>query len=157
MKIRQTQIGNSTKTSTHAFTLVETMVAIIALGTIMVPALYACFSIGFATMRVSREDLRATEMLVQRMETLRLCPFDDVRTNTVRIPTSVNETYNGTTYTITFNNAVPASGTLPDSYRTNMLIVTATASWTNKNVQRTRTVQTYVARNGMQGYVIDGK
>src|ERR1041384_2859496 len=121
MKIRQIQVGNIGRALVRAFTLVETMVAVLVLGTIMVPALYASFTIGFATVRVTREDLRATEMLVQRMETLRICPFEEVRTNTLRNPTSVKETNGGAIYTITFSNAVPASGTLPDSYRTNML------------------------------------
>src|SRR6266404_9874765 len=58
-------------------TLVEVMVAISLLG-FMVVSLYAGFSSGFAVLRVARENLRATQILEERMEVIRLIKWDDV-------------------------------------------------------------------------------
>ena len=44
----------------------------------MVVSLYAGFSSGFAVLRVARENLRATQVLEERMEVVRLIRWNDV-------------------------------------------------------------------------------
>src|SRR5438094_10536120 len=61
----------------RAQTLVEVMVSISMLG-FMVVSLYAGFSSGFAVLRVARENLRATQVLEERMEVIRLIKWDNV-------------------------------------------------------------------------------
>jgi hypothetical protein len=41
---------------------------------IMVSSLYAAFNSGFASMMVSREEMRATEIMTQKLEAIRLLP-----------------------------------------------------------------------------------
>src|SRR5215471_11986454 len=61
----------------QAYTLVEVMVAASLLG-FMIVSLFAGFSSGFAVLRVARENMRATQILEERMEVVRLIKWDDV-------------------------------------------------------------------------------
>src|SRR5881394_22447 len=60
-----------------AFTLAEVMVAVLVVG-IVVVSLYAGVSSGFALVRLAREDLRATQIMLQRMEAVRLYTWSQV-------------------------------------------------------------------------------
>jgi type II secretory pathway pseudopilin PulG len=151
---------NKKHRGTAAFTLAETIIGM-GLAGLMLSAFMACFSFGMGMVRLSREDLRATQILLQRMERVRLCTFDQVRNTTVNPPTAT-ESYcpvaqadggGGVLYTVTFSNSVPPLGRLPEGYRTNVLLVTATATWTSGNIQHQRSMETYVAREGIAGYV----
>jgi prepilin-type N-terminal cleavage/methylation domain-containing protein len=146
------------------FTLPEAMIAVL-LAAVMLVALYGCFASGYSMMRVSREDLRATQIILQRMERLRLCTFDQVKDPKVN-PPLVTEYFDpvhqnngggGIAYTITYSNSYPPMGTVPLGYRTNMLLVTVNASWISGKNKRNRSMQTYVARDGIEGYVSTGK
>jgi len=139
--------------------LMETVVATLIAG-IMLPILYTGAASSFSTALSTRENLRATQIIVQRMEALRLVPYKTLQ-DPVAYPTNYTEYYNpsgqtngtrGTAYTITYNWA-PGPSSLPPSYRTNMLLVTVSASWNSGNVQRTRSMQSYVTRYGIQHYV----
>lgn len=126
----------------------------------MLLALYASFGIGYSIMKVTREDLRANQIILQRMEAIRLSSFNELK-DPAKYPTSSTEYYSesgkangngGVAYTVTYN-AASGPTTLPPSYRTNVLVVTVGASWTSGKLQRNRSTQTYVARNGIQTYV----
>src|SRR5205809_6958304 len=69
--------GEATLGGQSGHTLVEVMVALSVLG-FMVVSLYAGFSYGFAVLRVARENMRATQILQERMEVLRLTRFVNV-------------------------------------------------------------------------------
>src|SRR2546428_12992258 len=69
--------GEATLGGQSGHTLVEVMVSLSVLG-FMVVSLYAGISSGFAVLRVARENLRATQILQERMEVLRLIRWDDV-------------------------------------------------------------------------------
>jgi type II secretory pathway pseudopilin PulG len=138
------------------FTLVETVLAVLA-AAIMLPTLYAGFASGFSFVQLTRENLRATQVMVQRMEAVRLVPWQNLQ-DPAYFPTNSTEYYNpsgqarGTGYTINYNWAqAPAS--LPPSYRSNMCLVTVTAAWKSGNVPHSRSMQSYVARYGIQRYV----
>ena len=161
---RNTQTLQNKTTAASGFTLVVSAVAL-TIGAIMLTSLYGCFASGFATVKASRENTRATQILLTRMEAIRLCTFDQL-TNTVYNPRTFTESFEprgdatrsgGTIYNGTFSSSVPAVGTLPDSYRTNMMLVSVTLNWTSGQMQHTRTMQTYAARDGMAGYVSVGQ
>src|SRR5690242_15213005 len=105
--------------SSCGFTLLECIMAI-SIGGIMFTGLYAGFTQGIRTMGVARQDLRATEIILQRLERVRLCSYSQV-TDTSINPATSTEYYNpaaptnGVPYTVTFSATVPASGTLPDA------------------------------------------
>src|SRR5437588_6062164 len=89
--------------SNSGHTLAEVMVAIAVIGFMLV-SLYAGFSSGFALVRVARENLRATQILAERMEVLRLVRWDNVNTNF--IPTEFDAPFYA-------NGTNPAQGSLP--------------------------------------------
>jgi type II secretory pathway pseudopilin PulG len=148
-----------------AYSLVEVVVAVFVLA-IMLIALYGGFSAGFAVVQASRENLRATQILVQKMETVRLLTWRQVLdTNKFLTPTfndwydpfGTNAHSSGVYYQgFISTNALPD---LPASYADNMRSITVTVFWTNYShkpstnvVVRSRQMQTYVARYGMQNY-----
>ena len=146
------------------FTLIETVVSL-PIAAIGVMSLYACFTQGFSVIGQERENLRATQIMVKQLERIRVCPFDQL-TNTVYNPQTMTDYFDptdqpsgggGTSYSVTFTPSVPAMGTLPESYRTNMLLITVGISWNSGNLAHTNSMQTYVARNGMQSFVATGQ
>jgi prepilin-type N-terminal cleavage/methylation domain-containing protein len=153
--------------SERAFSLPEVVIAVVILGTLLV-ALYAGFNAGFAVMRSAREGLRATQILVQRAEVIRLYRWTELLdTNQFLKPSFVeyydaagvsNNTF-GVKYVGTVRtNAVNISGV---SYATNMRAVTMSVYWTNRigktNVTFNRELVTYSARYGVQNYVFGPK
>jgi len=164
MKILIKNSNKTPRTETAGFSLVENFVAL-SIVAIMLTSLYGSFASGFATIRVSRESLRATQILMTKLEGARLCTFDQL-TNTVYNPATFTESFDpkdqaagagGIVYNGTFTPSIPASGSLPEAYRTNMLLITVSLNWTMGKVPHTRTMQTYAARDGMAGYVSIGR
>jgi uncharacterized protein (TIGR02598 family) len=148
----------------RAFTLVEVMVGCSILAVLGL-ALTAAFSSGLATVHSARENLRATQIMMQKMETIRLLTWTQ-GTNTIIAPTTFTDYYDptgtntqaaGTIYQGTFSVA-PAPASLPGAYRGDMRLATVTVYWTNNLgskgiLLRSKQMQTYVARYGMQDYV----
>src|SRR5438094_10149562 len=65
------------RSSRSAFTLVEVLVAVLVVS-IAVVSLYAGVSSGFALVKLAREDLRATQIMLQRMEAVRLYTWSQI-------------------------------------------------------------------------------
>jgi prepilin-type N-terminal cleavage/methylation domain-containing protein len=165
MKLRTCLTGlnpsrKNDRPSSCGFTLVETMVAVLV-SAFMLMALYACFASGFSIVKVSREDLRATQILLQRMESIRVSDYTKL-TDPASYPTNTTVYFDeeheaigkgGTAYTVTFNARHLPSPKPQSQFYTNMMEVTVGASWKSGNVQRSRSMQTYVARQGIQQYV----
>lgn len=144
------------KNRQKAFSLVETLIGMGIVGIVFV-SLYAGISFGFGVIQLMRENLRATQIIVERMETIRLCSWEQITSGT-NLPTTFVEYYfprglvseRGITYygTLTITNA--NTGT---SYNDELRLITISLTWTNGNIPRTRTMQTFVAKNGMQNYI----
>src|SRR5438477_12280048 len=101
--------------SSSGFTFAETMVAILT-GTVMLAALYASFAFGYGAVKLAREDLRATQILLQQMETLRLTSFSAIQTGTVTDyfdPVGLTNGNAGAVYTITITTNAPTSSDMP--------------------------------------------
>src|SRR5215208_6965411 len=109
-----------------AFTLPEAMIAVMV-AAIMVAALYACFAFGYGTVRLAREDLRATQILLQKMETLRLTSYKSIKNSSATDYFDPGASNKGTVYTVTIKtNAVTASDmpVQPVYYMNKMLKIT---------------------------------
>jgi Tfp pilus assembly protein PilV len=142
-----------------AFTLAEVLIATVIMAITFV-ALYAGIYFAFNVTRFERENLRATQIVMERTEALRLLRMDQV-TNTVINPQVFYERYypgangvgaaNGIIYTGRVSIAQAALGT--SSYSTQVLKVTVSVQWTSGNIPRRRAVSTYVAEQGLQNYV----
>ena len=146
--------------STLGFTLVEAMVATFA-AAMMILALYACFAGGFAMIKVTREDLRATQIVLQQMEAIRVAPYAYIK-NATMFPTNTTVYFDeagkssgkgGVPYTVTFKAEALPSPKPQVQFYTNMVQVTVGVSWKSGNTQCSRSMQTYVAQRGIQGYV----
>ena len=150
------------KAASRAYTVVEVLVAVLVL-TIMIISLYGGFSAGFAVVQLARENMRATQIMVQRLETMRLYNWDQVRNTANFLKPTFVDRYDpaspnaGTLYNGFVTTNMPPLGSV--SYTNNMRAVVVTLFWTNYHhgskqaIVRQRQMQTYVARYGMQNYL----
>ena len=124
---------------------------------IMFVSLYSGFSAGFAVIKLARENLRATQILQEKMETIRLYRWDQINTPGF-IPTNFVESYyvestndaSGLRY-----NGVVTIGPAPvtESYSNDLRQVTIRVSWRSAGVDRNREMTTFVTRAGLQNYI----
>ena len=149
-------IQETRRKTAGAFSLVEVMVGMAIVGVTFV-SLYGGMTYGFSSVRMSLENLRATQILVEKMETIRLYTWSQVTDNKF-IPKNFQESYSPTS--VTNKQGVVYTGkvdiTTPDlsgNYDDAMREVTITLSWKTGTVPRTRTLSTFVAQNGIQNYI----
>lgn len=134
------------------------MVAVCILG-ISCMALYGGLATGFMLIDSTRCELRATQILTQKAEAIRLCSWSTL----VNFPISFTEAYDptsvnsGTLYVGTVSTNVAEVIPVTSAYRSNMCLATITLYWTNYNgarpVVHSRTNQTLIARYGIQNYI----
>jgi len=143
-----------------AYTLAEVMVAVLAIAAVTV-SLYAAFSSGFSVVGMARENLRATQIMMRKIEGIRLCTWSEL-TNRITFaesydPLGAVTNAGGTIYTGTVSTNAASSIPSSVSYKSNMRLVTVTVSWTNYTSGRpivcSQQMQTYVARYGIQNYI----
>lgn len=70
----------------NAFSTIEVLVTVLVAGIVFV-SLYTGVSSGFAFVQLARENLRATQIMEEKMETIRLYTWDQI-TQTGFIPTN---------------------------------------------------------------------
>lgn len=163
------EVQNPVGSAQSAYTFAEVMVAV-ALVAVMVVTLYLGITSGFSILQNARENLRATQILAQRVETLRLYTWDQLRNAgpTASFQTNFTAIFDpltgpnggGVIYHGNIQVAVPPPvSVLPASvsYRDTVALVTVSLSWTNQAGERfyphERQFQTLVAKSGMQMYV----
>jgi|SRR6266478_4051427 len=154
MKIKQT-LRSRLLRKLAGFSLFE---ATLGMGIIsaVAGAVFSGISTGTLTMRLSRENLRATQIMLEKVETIRLYSWDQV-TNSAFIPATFSATYDpqgapnvGLTYTGTMTIA---SAPIGASYSGDMRMVTVHLSWQTSGIQQDREFSSYIARNGLQSYI----
>jgi hypothetical protein len=108
----------------------------------------------------SRENLRATQIILNRMEGVRLFNWDQL-SDTAKLPTTFTESYDpsstngntGTVYNGTMTVTTPVMNP-PATYVSNgVRQITVTLSWNSGGMNHTRTMSTYVSKFGAQNYV----
>ena len=136
-----------------AFTLMEGLFGVAVMGIVFV-ALYTGMASGFQTLGTSQEDLRATQIMVDKFEGLRLYTWDQI-TRPGFIPDAFvaryapNSKNPGLAYTGTINIS-PVAG---QPYAVELRAVSITLSWTTLGRPRTQTLTSYIARYGLQNYI----
>ena len=138
------------------FSLVEVVVAMVVVGIFAVVVLSG-ISNGMLTIQMARENMRATQILVERTETLRLYSWDQLNaTNFIETnfiakydPNNTNGAQ-GLNYTGTFAiEPVP----IATAYSNEMKQIIVSLNWTTGGISRNRSFTTFVARNGLQEYI----
>ena len=145
-----------------AFTLVDGLFAM-AMAGVMFTALYAGLAYGFKIIQMSRENTRATQIMLEHMEIVRLYRWDQLTnlggflpTNSFTVPYYAVGTNASLLYTarVSISPAAVSGAFSNASYAGNMRKVTIRLDWGQLgNTNRTRMMSTYVARNGLQNYV----
>lgn len=143
--------------SRNAFTLLEVAIGMMICGIVFI-SLYAGLSQGFKITQISRENLRATQVMVERLESIRLNTFDQIESPGFVPLGAIDEPYfwvssndyGGFNYSVQvgITNA-PFSA----SYSDDLKMVTVNVNWTSGGVSRSRQMSTLIARNGLQAYI----
>jgi Tfp pilus assembly protein PilV len=149
-----------------AFSLIEVCISVAILA-VMLVSLYGGMSSSFAVIQFSRENLRATQIMLERIEGLRLYNWNQLVYSNM-IPTTFTNYYyplaaqgeaKGCTY-IGKMEIGTAALSPSATYSANMRAINVTVYWTNyngknltKKIVRSRSMRTYTARDGIQNYV----
>lgn len=169
MKLRSLHPLPSPSCGVLAFSIVEALVAACIVGVLFV-SLYAGITAGFGALNSSRENLRATQVLIDKAETLRLYSWNQIATfgtSTSYIPSTFSESFfpattnysestvstNATGSGFTYYGVVSiANSGFTENYSNSMKRVTITVNWTN-GVARSQTLTTFVGQYGIQNYI----
>ena len=151
MRIRCTAKAES------GMSLVDVVMAVAMLG-IMAGGVFGSFRYGFFTLQCVRENQRATQIMLEKVETIRLYSWDQVTSTNGFIPSTFTDVYDpqaasgnqGASYDGTLRVA-PSS--LSSSYAASLRELTVTLSWNTRGIPHTRTITTYIAKDGIQNYV----
>ncbi len=148
------------KPTQGGFSLAEVIIAVFLLG-VVVLALFGAFSAGMSIIQNERDNIRATQIMLQKMETVRLLTWSQ-GVNSGIAATNFADFYDplasakGTAYQGYFLTAM-ADTNIPADYQKQLRAAAVTVYWTNylgrQPVVHSRQVQTFVARYGMQNYV----
>jgi prepilin-type N-terminal cleavage/methylation domain-containing protein len=156
--------GPQGRRNREAFTLVEVLIAVLIMA-IVFSTVFMTMSMGLTISQASRENLRATQIMTDKMEGIRLYNWTQLNNSGFLVSTFTiqfyetnniglaNATGSGPTYT---GAVVVANCSFSTSYSTNMRQVTVTIGWTsgrNGTTYHTRSMMTYVSMMGLQNYV----
>jgi len=146
-----------------AFALAEVLVSG-ALMAIVFVTLYTGMSSGFAVTKLARENLRATQIMLERMEGIRLYNWNQLCYSNM-IPATFNAYYylaitngqpTGINYQVTISIAAPVLNPSAN-YSDLMRAITVTLYWINVNgaalIVHRCSMTTYFVRDGVQNYV----
>ncbi|HXJ60359.1 MAG TPA: type II secretion system protein [Verrucomicrobiae bacterium] len=153
MKVRDPILNRRTHRA-GGFSLVEVTVGMAVVGTSAI-ALFSGFTSGFFTMQMARENLRATQIMLEKTETIRLYSWDQINTAGF-IPTAFTAPYdpNSTNSGITYQGRMTITPCpLSTTFSNDMRAITVTLNWTTGSLNRSRSFTTYIARNGLQNYI----
>jgi type II secretory pathway pseudopilin PulG len=151
MRIRCVQKSNQAAT-----TLVDVIMAV-AMVAVMAGGVIGALTYGFFTMQMVRENQRATQIILERVEAIRLYNWSQV-TNNGFIPPTFTDVYDpqaGTNSQGVIYSGTVTKSSVPftNSYSPYMIQLTIGLTWNTRSITRTRSLTTYIARDGVQNYV----
>lgn len=139
------------------FTLAEALIATAVVGVSFI-SLYSGLAQGTKIVQASQQTVRATQILGEKMETIRLYTWDQV-TNSSYIPTTFTNYYypggqnSGTAGVTYYGTLTIANTSLGESYNSDLRQVTVTVTWTSDSGQHQRQMTTMISHYGMQNYI----
>jgi type II secretory pathway pseudopilin PulG len=138
----------------RGFTLLEGVVGVGAMG-ILIIALYSGMTNGFNVVRFARENLRATQVLQEKFETMRLYTWDQINNSNGFIPSTFSAPIyaTGDTNTVYKGTVTIARAGITEPYGDDLRLVTVELTWKSGMMPRKRTMSSLVARYGLQNYI----
>jgi len=135
---------------------------------IMIVALYGGLMWCVGSVRIARENLRATQIMAEKMEVIRLLSWEQITEDNI-LPTTFTASYvsggpvarNGTntsggpTYYGRITIVPPLETQLLGTYTNDLRIVNVKVYWTNQGLPHFRQISSYVSRYGMQNYAVN--
>jgi hypothetical protein len=130
------------------------MVAVFLLA-LSVAAFYGAFVSGLGILRTTRENLRATQILEERMEVIRLIRWDDVRPGFIpRTFTAAYEGPNTSTEGSLYQGTVTVTNApISEKYAGDLRMIQVDLTWKSGKVWRKRQMTTYVSKYGLQNHI----
>jgi hypothetical protein len=150
--------------SGSAFTLPEVVVSSFLAG-LMFMAAFGGLTHAFGIIRLDRENSRAGQILLEKMELVRLYNWEQINngwSTNVYDPTnaSVPATFTAPFYPDGANGGFLYTGTvtiitapITETYADDLRSATVALTWASGNMTRTRSMTTYVSRYGLQNYI----
>ncbi|MDB6122940.1 MAG: hypothetical protein JWQ71_1933 [Pedosphaera sp.] len=134
--------------------MVETCVAVAVVGVFIV-SLCGGLAMGTGIIRSSRERQRATQVMVEKFEMIRLYTWAQINSNgfvptTFSAPFDPKQTNGGLVYN---GRLSISSATNTGAYKDDLRQVTVQLTWTSGSLVATQSMTSLVARYGMQNYI----
>lgn len=148
--------------SNVAFTLLEVLIGVVVIGG-MTLSLYVGMTQGFAVIQLARENLRATQILQEKTEAVRLLNWDELNT-----PGEVPATFTAPFYaadakvdstddpSLIYRGLVTITNApiyYPE-YSSDLRLVEVEVMWMSGDIQRRRSMRTLVSKFGLQNYIM---
>ena len=142
-----------------AFSLIEVMIGVAVMG-LLLASLYAGLSYGFAEISLAREEARATQILEERMEVVRLLNWDQVVNLPGFIPSEFTDCYysgdptKATTGLLLYHGTVLVTNApVTESYGNELRMIQIQLTWQSGDRTHTRQMTTFVSQYGLQRYI----
>lgn len=143
----------------QGFSLVEVIIGTAIVGIFFV-SFFAMTGTGFKMVQNSRENLRATQIMLNRLEGMRLFTWSQI-TDTNLLPLTFTEKYDPTSTnsnagTVYYGTNIVSTPTMnpPATYSSaGVKQVTVHITWTSGGISHTRSMSTYVTQFGAQNYI----
>ena len=147
----------------EAFLLVEAVIGMALLGLVFM-AMYTGLCTTAFSLQLSRENLRATQLMTEKLETVRLYGWKKIDDPLLPLPRGFN--YQVPVYpddpSLPGNNATPRTfdvdltidkAPVTEIYANDLRLVTIKLAWQTGKLKRTRTMSTLVSKYGLNRYV----
>lgn len=134
------------------FTLVEPAIGI-AIIVVLIIAFYGGISHAIHLTRLARENQRASQILLEKSEVVRMCRWQQLTNGYV--PAQFTNTYSpGSSHGVTYYGTIAiANAPVNAAYTNNLKAVTVSVRWNSGGLQRSREMKTLVSQWGLNNYV----
>ena len=136
------------------FSLIEMMFATGIIAVVFI-AMYGSFNTGFMVVQSSREDTRATQILLNAIEEFRTMSWSQLE-DTNALPSTFSATYapSETNQGWTYTGAVTVQpAPISESYSNQIKLVTVEVTWNAGNRPKRKSVKTLVSQYGIGTYI----
>jgi len=130
----------------------------VATGSVMFVTVYLAIAQGVVVVKSCRENLRATQILEEKAETIRLISWNQITNVPSIVPTSFTNYYDPTASSgrqgVVYQGVMSITGApVSETYAGTMRQFLITVKWTSAGVQHQKEFRTFVSQYGLQNYV----